>query len=154
MSNYYNQIDANSATYTAPGQPRGAPNIRDTYTQSTMLAGSETVMPLEKVFMMLNLPGPEATVRLDQAVKVHKLRIERVWFTIPASQAPPSAPGDSTLYLTIEEVSHSSNILKSNSINSVNNGVRHVYDGKLEQYPPPNQINFPNGDPGKPCAAM
>jgi len=141
-------VHTSTSSYYAPGTSPGGPTVRDNYHQSTMLDGAQTVMPLEKVFMFLNLPGPDAIVRIDQALKVHKLRIERVWFTLPAGTSA-LAPGDSTLYLVFDEVSHSSNVIAAQSLKSINNGTEHVYDGNLSQYPLPNQINFPSGDPGQ-----
>jgi hypothetical protein len=148
MSHFHNPEDASSASYYQLGTAPKGPTVQDGYHQSTMLAGAETVMPLEKIYMLLNLPGPDATVRIDQPLKAHKLRIERVWFTLPQGSSL-LAPGDSTLYMTFDEIANSSNVITSQTLSSVNNGVFHVYDAPIAQFPPPSQVNFPNGDPGQ-----
>lgn len=81
-----------AGVYYTPGTQPSTPNVRDGYHQSTMLMGAETVMPLTKMYLFLNCPGPDSTVRIDRAVKVHRLRIERVWFTLPAGSSA-IAPG-------------------------------------------------------------
>lgn len=56
--------------------------------------------------------------------------------------------GDSTLYLTFDEVAHSSNATAAQSISSVNAGVVHEYD-KPQLVAPALPDNFPGGDPGQ-----
>ena len=63
----------------------------------------------------------------DEGTKVHKLRIDRIWFTIPAPGIAYAAPLNGTLYLTFTGITDSSNIMNATALQSTNGGVINSY---------------------------